>query len=83
MADVVADLIARIQARLGHQHVRELSDIERQVRREWGGQYVYVGARPAPSADAIRQALATGTSARDIGRHLGISERHVRRIGRG
>jgi len=80
MADVVADLIARIQARLGHQQVRELAEIERQVRLEWGGQYTYVAGRKMARDESVRQALAMGTSASDLARHIGLSERQIRRI---
>lgn len=85
MADVIADLIARIEARLGREGVKvTLGEIEQQVRREWGGRYNWVQAGGAAVRvvrdQQIVAAVLRGESAESVGKRFGVSARRVRQI---
>ena len=74
--------MARLQARLGDGAVVRLEEVEGELRREWGGQWVYVAQR-GPNArrdDMIRVAVRGGQSVRDVAVRYGLSEKQIRRI---
>lgn len=85
MADLIADLISRVQAQLGADARVRLTEIEHQVRREWGGRWVYVPQRTDHhSRDMlIRDALAKGAKPAHVALSFGLSVRQVFRIGNG
>jgi Mor family transcriptional regulator len=61
-----------------------LTEVERQLRREWGGRWVYLsshGERAGRDA-AIVQALEHGVAVKALAQSLRLSERWVRKIGR-
>ena len=61
-----------------------LTEVERQLRREWGGRWVYLsshGERAGRDAQIV-QALAGGVGVKAIAQSLHLSERWVREIGR-
>lgn len=91
--DIVSDILHRVVAaappRLAQQLGLQLTEIELQVRRDWGGERTYIArSKDDPKAreymtrrDAeIRRAYALGETARLLARRHGLSERHVRRI---
>lgn len=82
MADLVADLMARVQSQLGSDARVRLTEIEQQVRREWGGRWVYVPQRTdCGSRDAlIRDALKQGARPAHVAVSFGLSVRQVFRI---
>lgn len=89
--DILADFRARLLERFsGREQTRVLvhvDDVERELRRDWGGQKVYVplGAADAEAYRGVRdlRILAEhrrGDHVQAIARKWGVSERHVRRI---
>ena len=83
MADVIADLIARIETALGRDGTRvTLSEIERKARQEWGGRWVYVAQRIGhQERDAlIVEALRRGEQPMAVAQAYGLSVRWVRHI---
>lgn len=84
MADLIGDLIARLEARLGDGARVTLGDLEGDMRREWGGRWVYVSQRGANARrdDMIRVALRGGASTKAVAARFGLSERQVRNIAR-
>lgn len=82
MADVVADFVARLRARLERDGVHvELADIEAQVRREHGGRWVYVSQANYAERDAvIRNLVLGGADAGQVAQKFGLSKRQVLRI---
>lgn len=79
VADVIGDFIARLQARLGPDVAFSVTDLERELRDEWGGRWVYMSQRGANARrdDLIRVALRGGTSVKTIASRYGLSERQV------
>lgn len=57
--------------------------LEAALCRAYGGERVYVPKLPKLVAQVRVAALGTGSSSAEIGRAIGISARHVRRIVRG
>lgn len=84
MADVVGDFIARLRARLGAGDSFSVTDLEREIRDEWGGGWVYVSRRATHEGRdaAIVAALKSGLTTKQVSDAFGVSERHVRRIKR-
>ena len=84
--DLVADILARIAARLGAD-ARILGEIEDEIRRDWGGETVYVArcprARRRLLAAEARLLAARGWTVPMIAQALGVSESTVRRMLRG
>lgn len=80
MADVLADFISRLQARLGPDV--DVTDIEQQLRRDWGGRWVYVSQRGANARrdDLILIALRSGQSVKVVAARYGLSERQIWKI---
>jgi Mor family transcriptional regulator len=83
VADVFAEFIARLRARLGSDGaVRVIGEVELEMRRSWGGQWIYVsesgdlGARNA----RIVEARLKGKSVGEIAREFGLKPRQVRNI---
>lgn len=83
MADPIADLLARLRARLGAGvDVGALGEVEQEVRGRWGGQWVYVSSRVDVQGrnSQIITAVLRGESIGDIARRFGLSKRQVERI---
>lgn len=79
MADVLADFVARLRARLGDGV--DVIDIEQEVRREWSGRWVYIAQRDVGARDAvIRSEVLSGISVKRVAQRYGMSEKQVRRI---
>jgi hypothetical protein len=85
MADLITQLLARIAAASGQDELRaRLPEIERQVRREWGGRWVYVGRRFDTRArdGSIAAALGAGQTPAMVARRWGLSPRRIMQIAR-
>jgi len=83
VADPIAELLARLRARLGPGvDVTALGEVEREVRSRWGGQWIYVSARADVQArnSQIITAVLRGESLREVARRFGLSRRQVERI---
>ncbi len=84
MADAIADLVARLRAKLGQDGatVSAVDEAEREVRGQWGGQWSYVAQSPDVRArnSAIVNARLKGRSIGQIARDFGLSKRQVLRI---
>jgi Mor family transcriptional regulator len=83
VADAIADLIARLRARLGEgASVSVVDQVEREVREQWGGQWVYVSGRGDPRVrnSMIIDARLKGKSIAQIAREFGLKPRQVRNI---
>lgn len=82
VADVIGDFIARLQARLGPDVSFSVTELEREIRDEWGGRWVYLSQRSANARrdDMIRVLFRGGTSVKTIASRYGLSERQVWRI---
>jgi Mor family transcriptional regulator len=79
VADVLADFIARLQARLGEGV--DVTDIEQQIRRDWAGRWVYIAHRENLARDAvIRAEVLRGVPLKRISQRYGLSEKQIRRI---
>jgi Mor family transcriptional regulator len=79
VADVLADFVARLRARLGDGV--DVIDLEQEVRREWAGRWVYIAHRENLARDAvIRSEVLRGIPLKRVAQRYGMSEKQVRRI---
>lgn len=87
--DVVTDILARVDAALreGDETDAALAQVEREVRRDWGGERPYI-AKAGESArreqslrdEQIRRDFRRGERVALLARRHGISERRIRKI---
>lgn len=84
MPDLIGELMARLQAAMGTGGRVTLGEIERAVRRDWGGRWVYLSRRAdTAQRDArIVDALRSGEPPPRVAEQFGLSERRVRQIRR-
>lgn len=82
--DIVADILRRLDGELADER---LAAIERDVRRDWGGERPYIAkagesARQVQSArdERIRQEHRRGERVELLARRYGISSRRIRKI---
>ncbi len=86
--DILQDVFGRLSTVLGHHQASEaLRKIEREVRRDWGGERCYIGKRPEDYAEqlasrdnAVRRHYSKGESAECVARRYGISVKRVQQI---
>lgn len=92
-ADLVSDILRRVVAvappRIAEQLGLKLTEIEIQVRQDWGGERHYIARRrDDPAAQQhisrrnaqIRREYQAGERIPLLARRHGLTERHVRRI---
>jgi Mor family transcriptional regulator len=92
-ADLVSDILRRVVAaappRLAEQLGLKLTEIELQVRHDWGGERVYIcRRRDDPEAQSyisrrnaqIRREFKSGERVPLLARRHGVSERWIRKI---
>lgn len=92
-ADIVSDILQRVVAaappRLAEQLGLKITEIEMQVRHDWGGERVYIcRRRDDPDAQAhisrrnaqIRREYHNGERPALLSRRHGVSARYIRRI---
>lgn len=83
--DIVADILGRMQSRLGAASCGQIRDLETEIRRDWGGDVTYI--RQADASESLQRRNAAmladrrhGLSVRDIAAKYRISKSLVQKM---